>query len=133
MELAMEMIQHIHAEKVEGVVSFNYFPIISMICSTCQIPYYAWIYDCPHFTLYAKQIVLPCNHIGIFDKEMVEHLKEYGVNTVYHVPLPVDVEVFRAVLENTAAVEREKHSCDISFVGSLYNIFGKNNKDGIRP
>lgn len=120
MELAAEMIPFIHKEGIEVVVSFDYFPIISMICNTCQVPYYAWVYDCPHFTLYAKQMALPCNHIGIFDREMVERLKEYGVNTVYHVPLSVDVEVFRATLENTAAVEREKYSADISFVGSLY-------------
>ena len=63
-------IQRAH-KGAEAVVSFNYFPIVSMICNTCQIPYYAWVYDCPHFTLYAKQIGLPCNHIGIFDREMV--------------------------------------------------------------
>ena len=51
MELAMEMIQTVHREGAEAVVSFNYFPIISMICQTCGIMYYAWVYDCPHFTL----------------------------------------------------------------------------------
>ena len=120
MELAMEMIQHIHAEAVEAVVSFNYFPIISMICNTCRIPYYSWVYDCPHFTLYAKQITLPCNHIGIFDKEMVRQLEDYGVHTVYHVPLSVDAEYFDKVISGASRTEREKYQCDISFVGSLY-------------
>lgn len=120
MELAMEMIQCIHAKQVEGVVSFNYFPIISMICNTCQIPYYAWVYDCPHFTLYAKQITLPCNHIGIFDREMVEHLQQYGVQTVYHVPLSADMDYFASVIDKASLTERQKYYCDISFVGSLY-------------
>lgn len=120
MELAMEMIQHIHAESVEAVISFNYFPIISMICNTCQIPYYSWVYDCPHFTLYAKQITLPCNHIGIFDKEMVGQLEDYGVRTVYHAPLSVDVEYFDKAVAGASRTEREKYQCDISFVGSLY-------------
>ena len=114
------MIQKIHAEQVEAVVSFNYFPIISMICNTCQIPYYAWVYDCPHFTLYAKQITLPCNHIGIFDREMVRQLENYGVRSVYHVPLSVDMDYFREVITCSAQNEREKYQCDISFVGSLY-------------
>lgn len=133
MELAMEMIQHIHAEAAEAVISFNYFPIISMICNTCQIPYYSWVYDCPHFTLYAKQVTLPCNHIGIFDKDMVGQLEDYGVRTVYHAPLSVDTEYFDKAIVSASRTEREKYLCDISFVGSLYTdeynyydmLFGK--------
>lgn len=121
MELAMEMIPFIHAQGVEAVVSFNYFPIISMICNTCQILYYAWVYDCPHFTLYAKQVMLPCNHIGIFDREMVTRLREeYGVGTVYHAPLSVDADRFDETIWKASRQEKERFRCDISFVGSLY-------------
>ncbi len=134
MELAMEMIPFIHAQGIEVVVSFNYFPIISMICNTCQIPYYAWVYDCPHFTLFAKQITMPCNHIGIFDREMVRQLKNYGVNTAYHVPLAADAVYFEKIIVQASRQEKEKYQCDISFVGSLYtgdynyydNLFFKN-------
>lgn len=118
MELAAEMIPYIHCESIEAVLSFNYFPIISMICDTCKIPYYAWVYDCPHFTLYARQITLPCNRIGIFDREMVRKLKCKGVQTVYHVPLAVDVERFAQVIWGNRALS--EYRCDISFVGSLY-------------
>lgn len=118
MELAAEMIPYIHREEIEAVVSFNYFPIISMICDTCKIPYYAWVYDCPHFTLYAKQVTLPCNHIGIFDRDMVRKLREKGVQTVYHVPLSVDVGRFAQVIQGNKQLSR--YACDISFVGSLY-------------
>lgn len=120
MELAAEMIPYIHRESIEAVVSFNYFPIISMICDTCKIPYYAWVYDCPHFTLYAKQIALPCNHIGIFDREMVRGLQEKGVQTVYHVPLSVDAERFAGVIREAGREEAKSFQSDISFVGSLY-------------
>lgn len=120
MELAMEMIQYIHAQAAEAVLSFNYFPIISMICRTCGIPYYAWVYDCPHFTLYAKQINDACNHIGIFDREMVRQLEGYGVRTAYHVPLSADSAYFEDVIARASRAEREKYRCDVSFVGSLY-------------
>ena len=120
MELAMEMIQYIHAQATEAVISFNYFPIISMICQTCGIPYYAWVYDCPHFTLYAKQINDACNHIGIFDREMVRQLEGYGVRTAYHVPLSADSAYFEDVIARASHAEREKYRCDVSFVGSLY-------------
>lgn len=120
MELAMEMIQYIHAQSAEAVISFNYFPIISMICHTCGIPYYAWVYDCPHFTLYAKQINDACNHIGIFDREMVRQLEGYGVRTAYHAPLSADSAYFEDVIARASRAEREKYRCDVSFVGSLY-------------
>lgn len=138
MELAAQMIPYLHRENIEAVVSFNYFPIISMICDTCKVPYYAWVYDCPHFTLYAKQVTLPCNHIGIFDREMVRKLREKGVRTVYHVPLSADAEEFAGVIQKTPMTggDRDMHRnqtaggigdkplseyvCDISFVGSLY-------------
>lgn len=138
MELAAEMIPCIHREGIEAVISFNYFPIISMVCDTCKIPYYAWVYDCPHFTLYAKHVTLPCNHIGIFDQEMVRKLQDKSVQTVYHVPLSVDVERFAQVIRENAAISNvhgaykahaavggadkalSKYACDISFVGSLY-------------
>lgn len=142
LELASDMIPYIHAHNVEAVISFNYFPMLSMICNTCQIPYFSWVYDCPHFTLYAKQIMLPCNHIGIFDREMVRHLQEnYQVPTVFHAPLAVDTEYFDKVIRaaqdvNSAqGVGNDKgvqgghgiggrtlaqYTCDVSFVGSLY-------------
>ncbi|MDE7132442.1 MAG: glycosyltransferase [Lachnospiraceae bacterium] len=121
MELAMEMIQAVHREAAEAVVSYNYFPIVSMICHTCGIPYYAWVYDCPHFTLYAKQVGDSCNHIGIFDREMVRRLEEdYGINTVYHAPLAVDCAYFEEAIVRASQAEREKYQCDVSFVGSLY-------------
>lgn len=121
MELAMEMIQTVHRELAEAVVSFNYFPIVSMVCQTCGIPYYAWVYDCPHFTLYAKQVDAPCNHIGIFDREMVRRLREdYGIHTVYHAPLAVDCAYFEKVIARASQAERDRYRCDISFVGSLY-------------
>lgn len=120
MELAMEMIPFIHAKSVETIISFNYFPIISMICNTCKIPYYSWVYDCPHFTLYAKQVTLPCNHIGIFDREMVRQLGKYEVRTVSHVPLSVDTVYFDRIIVRASQEEKKKYQCDISFVGSLY-------------
>ncbi|MBD5490357.1 MAG: glycosyltransferase [Lachnospiraceae bacterium] len=121
MELAMEMIQAVHREAAEAVVSFNYFPIVSMICHTCEIPYYAWVYDCPHFTLYAKQVCDSCNHIGIFDREMVRRLEEdYDINTLHHAPLAVDCAYFEEAIARASRGKREKYQCDVSFVGSLY-------------
>lgn len=121
LEFASDMIPFIHANGVEAVISFNYFPMLSMICNTCRIPYYSWVYDSPHFTLYAKSITLPCNHIGLFDRELAKHLQDdYMVPTVFHAPLSVDTKCFSKTIRSTDKKTLEKYACDVSFVGSLY-------------
>ena len=122
MKLARDMIFEIHSKKIEAVVSFNYFPIVSMVCDTAQIRYFSWVYDCPHLTLWAKTVNLPCNRIGIFDCGMVEELQKNGINTVFHLPLATDTAAFdRQILKNERRVfGTEQYAYDVSFVGSLY-------------
>ena len=121
-DLAQKMIMKINEVHAEGVISFNYFPIISMVCDATKTTYYSWVYDCPHFTLYAKTLSLPCNRIGIFDKSMVDALKARGINTVFHLPLAVSVEEFNeAIVRNRKKLaSNDEHKYDVSFVGSLY-------------
>ncbi len=115
MELAGDMITFIHSQKADAVISFNYFPIISMICDVTEIPYYSWVYDCPHFTLLSKNIDLMCNHVGIFDEDMDLMLRGYGTVQTMYVPLAVDTRAF-----GNALAKKGRYSCDVSFVGSLY-------------
>lgn len=154
LELAADMIPFIHAQKAEAVISFNYFPILSMICNTCRIPYYAWVYDCPHYTLYAGQIMLPCNHIGVFDREMARHLREdYQAPTVFYAPLAADAHYFDRVIrgernmsglggkQRLCEIFLERYRCDVSFVGSLYtgehdyydSLLGEEEKRALDP
>lgn len=116
MELAQDMLMFIHSNGIQAVVSFNYFPIISMICNAATIEYYSWVYDCPHHTLYAKSARLTCNKIGVFDYNMAKELKAMGVNTVFHLPLAVDTEAWAKVINGA----EDGYFCDVSFVGSLY-------------
>ena len=118
MNLASDMIPFVHANHIEAVASFNYFPIISLICNTVSIPYYSWVYDCPHLTLNACSVKLPCNHIGVFDKDMANYYNSLGVNTVFHLPLAVRPSDFQNTITKTA--NKKRFSCDVSFVGSLY-------------
>ncbi len=121
MELASNMILKIRECGAEGVISFNYIPIVSMVCETLKIPYYSWVYDCPHFTLYSGSINSPVNHVGIFDAKMVDNLKKYGVNTAFYLPLAVDTDLFDGRIKQATAIERQRYSADVSFVGSLYS------------
>lgn len=121
-DLAQKMIMKINEVHAEGVISFNYFPIISMVCDATKTTYYSWVYDCPHFTLYAKTLSLPCNRIGIFDKAMVDALKIRGINTVFHLPLAASAEEFdEAIAKNRKKLVSDgEYKYDVSFVGSLY-------------
>lgn len=117
MSLAQDMISFINSNMVEGVISFNYFPIISSICQATGIQYYSWVYDCPHLTLFAGTVNYPCNHIGIFDRDMVRELQSLGVSQAFHLPLAVDVNRFEKTINNSN--NSEAYRCSVSFVGSL--------------
>lgn len=135
-DLAQKMIMKINEIHADGVISFNYFPIISMVCDATKTTYYSWVYDCPHFTLYAKTLSLACNRVGIFDKAMVDELMSRGINTVFHLPLSSDAEGFsEAIDKNRKKISLAgEYKYDVSFVGSLYtdehNYFDTIYQDG---
>ena len=112
MELAWEMIDLVNNENIEAVISFNYFPIISMICKTTGIPYYSWIFECPHHTLNSRTVTNTCNHIGCFDKKQVKYYEAMGIKTIRHIPLGVDTRLFY--------LNDRSYRCDVSFLGRLY-------------
>lgn len=111
MDLAWEMINIIHEKRIEAIISFNYLPIISMVCSTTSIPYYSWVFDSPHYTLCFKGVNDPVNHIGCFDKNLTEYYNQKGIKTIFYAPLGVDTGLFQF---------SNKNSCDVSFVGKMY-------------
>ncbi len=113
LKMARGLINLIHEGAADAVISYDYFPIISMVCNTAGIIYYSWVYDCPHYTLFAKTAFYDCNRIGCFDKALVERLNGLGINTVFHLPLGVD-------WSDKEAKEDGAYKCDVSFLGSLY-------------
>lgn len=104
-------------EGVERVFSLNYYPIISECCQKQQIKYLSMVYDCPHIALFHYSIINPCNYVFIFDYSMYQKLKQEQIDTVYYMPLAVNVER----LERLFAVGGYQRTYNISFVGSLYN------------
>ncbi len=116
-EFAGGLIEAIHANCVEGVMSYDYFPMISMICEINQIPYFAWIYDCPQYTLLSKTLSNSCNYIFCFDRIYCERLRELGAVNCVHYPLAGSKDMAACVTGECAEAFRR----DISFVGNLYN------------
>lgn len=116
LRFAQGLINLIHENDAGGVISNDYFPIISMVCNTVGIPYYSWVYDSPHYTLFAAVVKYACNRIGCFDRALTDRLNALGNNTVRYLPLGVD---WNDTDRKSVTVDG-KYKCDVSFVGSLY-------------
>lgn len=103
--------------KIEAIISFDYFPIISLICSVRGIPYISWIYDCPMLTLESLTLSNDCNFIFCFDRAYAMRLTENGAKHCFHLPLAGDPALYDYALSSKTPGYRS----DISFVGNLYN------------
>lgn len=124
-EFAQELISIIHRERIEAIFSFDYFPMIAMLCEINKIPYISWIYDCPMRTLQSKTLTSPYNYLFCFDRKYTEYLETLGAVHCVHYPLAADCCMLeRAMAKSGDDIER--YTCDISFIGNLYN--GGNNR-----
>ncbi len=116
----MKVISCIQAENIHMIFSIDYLPLLASCGKICEVPYVAWIYDCPQHTLLSKTTLYPNNYLFFFDRAYAEQLIRQGCAKVFHLPLAVDVGVFEAsIREEKAGIS--DYAADISFVGSLYN------------
>lgn len=122
-ELALELTGILHKKQIGAVFSYDYFPLLSMLCEVNQIPYLSWIYDCPLYTLQSKTIVNPSNYIFCFDRIYTERLMAMGAQHCFHVPLAAESDRRRRVkeIQEKDTALQAKYACDISFLGALYN------------
>ena len=118
------------------VFSFNYFPIVSLACKACDIPYVSWTYDNPYVLLYSYTILYPKNYIFIFDKELYMEYHRAGINTVHYLPLAANPDRLSSMKkDSTFLTSPYAPQKKVSFVGSLYtekhNFYQR--LDGIAP
>lgn len=116
-ELAFQA--QIETQTYDFVFSFNYCPIISICCDKYNLKYISYVYDSPHSTLYSYTVINKCNYIFIFDQLTYLELAQNGIQTVYFLPLAANPARLTQIVPNDSL--RETLSCDISFVGSMYN------------
>lgn len=124
-EFARELIDLIIKKNSQAVFSYDYFPILSMICEIRHIPYITWIYDCPVYTMQSESLKNEYNYIFCFDRFYAERLKKKGARNCFHFPLAGRSRL-RTDIEKAQKLNlqlKERYSCEISFVGSLYNDF----------
>lgn len=100
------------------VINYLYIAPISDLCEKYCVPYISWIYDSPLISVFHKSVFNSMNRIFIFDHAFYERMVQIGVPHVYYMPLAAHTErINRFVMSEEDAA---KYSCDISFVGSLY-------------
>ena len=122
-KFAMGLIQILQNTNLDAVFSFDYFPLISMICEINRLPYISWIYDCPMLTLQSKTLSNSMNYIYCFDKMYVKRLIKEGAKHCFHLPLGGNGMLMNIIEEKEKVNPelKEKYTCDISFLGNLYN------------
>lgn len=100
------------------LISYLFVPEISDLCQKRGIAYIGWVYDSPLMSLFHPAVTNPCNYLFIFDRAEYERLKPYGIPHLYHLPLGVNLSRTGAL--NITPEDETNFSCDISFVGNLY-------------
>lgn len=110
-----ELVLKLVNEKISAVISFDFFPMVSMACKVAKVPYAAWIFGAPHYSLYCDIAAEEHNFIFCFDRIQAEKLKMAEAVHVYHLPLATDTEIFQEKIKK-AKLKRTQ----ISFVGNLY-------------
>lgn len=104
----------IHSFQPDFIFSFNYFPLISSVCSAESVKYLSWVYDSPYVMLYSYTVINPCNLIFVFDRALCEQFNRNGISTVHYLPMAANPERLHTLTAQAAC------EYDVSFVGSLY-------------
>lgn len=99
-------------------MSINFFPLVATLCHAHQIPYLAWCYDSPLEEKLEECFSYDTNRIFLFDRIEAEHYQSLGYSRVYHLPLAVNTDRLDRLQFSPA--QMQKHRCDVSFIGHLY-------------
>ena len=99
-EFSLEFLQILHREKIEVVFSFDYIPLLSMLCELNKIPYVSWIFDCPQRMLLSKTLINNVNYIFCFDRKYTDYLQQLGARHCIHYPLAADANRLEEIYQN---------------------------------
>lgn len=106
-------------ECFNAIFSFDYIPVVAYAAKECRTLYYAWVYDCPHSTLFSESVNSEYNRIFLFDRQQCDYFRKRGVKNVWHMPLAVNTDKYNDLLGTD--IKNTEYIHDISFIGNLYN------------
>ncbi len=101
--------------------TFNYFPVVSIVCKDLDIPYVSWIYDSPYVRLYHYSINYPRNIVFVFDKSQFLEFHNAGINTVHYLPMAANTDRLNS-MQNFKTFRQTGwyNQHEVAFIGSLY-------------
>ena len=110
---------NVTSSQYDGIFSVNYWPLLSKVAQKNNIKYIAWCYDNP-LNVYSIEKTLgnPVNYVFLFDRIQYEKYKGQGFDTVYHMPLGVNVTRYKNLRVPNEL--HKKYAAEVSFVGNLY-------------
>ena len=114
------------------VFSFDFSPRVAEACYRYNIIYISWIVDSPHASLWSKSAGYRTNLIFDFDYLQWRELCESGNGQVNYLPLATDVELFQNIICSDAQKSEAKYSCDVAFMGNLYDKSPHNMYDQVQ-
>lgn len=110
--------KQLQSDSYDAVISVNFFPLVADLCHAHQIPYLAWCYDSPLEEKLEDYFSYDTNRIFLFDRIETEHYQRLGYSHVQHLPLAVNTKRLDKLQFSPA--QMQKHRCDVSFIGHLY-------------
>ena len=110
--------QFLSGHEFNCLISYLFVPEISDICQQMGLTYIGWVYDSPLMSLFHPAVKNPCNYLFVFDRAEYEHMLPYGIPHLYYLPLGVNLSRTGAL--NISPEDEEQFTCDISFIGNLY-------------
>ena len=108
------------SSRFDMVFSINFYPVVSEVCNIFKTIYACWIVDCPVLELYSHSIRNPYNRIFIFDRACYLDFVGENPSCIFHLPLATNVAQWDKMCSKITDADRERFSCDVSFIGSTY-------------
>lgn len=113
---------NVETDSFDALISINYWPLLSEVCQKRKIKYIAWCYDCPlNVERIEETLANDVNYVFLFDMMQYQKYKQAGFDTVFHMPLGVNVTRMKHFFHHGA--DLKDYQCDVSFVGSLYESY----------
>ncbi len=118
-EYIKETVKYFQDKNIEIAFTMNFSPTVGEACKIVGIPYAAWLYDMPIQAVYTPQAQYDTNFFFVFDKYQEKEFHRVGVKNIKYLPLAANIT--KTGLLHIVKEDEAKYSCDISFIGSLYN------------
>ena len=119
----VDLVEHILQNGLYDMVfTYDFARGVAEACNNMKVKYYAWVYDDPLWDLYSEQAKYEYSYISVFDKKQYQELQGKGLKHLFYLPLSPEVDFFGAIKIKERDIK--KYSCDVSFLGRLYNKKG---------